>query len=69
MIGNDPRLHSFDRAKLHRVEIERKSLMPTDYDRPLTSDEFKDLLAFLTRQGIKPPSTPARGGPPRGDDQ
>jgi mono/diheme cytochrome c family protein len=69
MIGNDQRLHSFDRAKLHRVDIEPKSLMPTDYDRRLTSDEFKDLLAFLTRQGIKPPSTPARGGPPRGDDQ
>jgi hypothetical protein len=69
MIGNDQRLHSFDRAKLRRVDIEPKSLMPTDYDKRLTSGEFKDLLAFLTRQGTKLPPIPARGGPPRGDDQ
>ena len=68
MIGKDQRLHSFDRAKLRHVDIEPKSLMPTDYDKRLTSGEFKDLLAFLTRQGTKPPS-PVRGGPPRGDDQ
>ena len=69
MIGNDQRLHSFDRAKLRRVEIEPKSLMPTDYDKRLTAEEFKDLLAFLTRQGARPPSTPGRGGQPRGEDQ
>jgi cytochrome c oxidase cbb3-type subunit III len=69
MMGNDQRLHSFDRARLRRVGIEPKSLMPTDYDKRLTPDEFKDLLAFLTRQGMKPPPTGARGGPPRGDDQ
>jgi mono/diheme cytochrome c family protein len=69
MIGNDQRLYSFDRAKLRRVGIEPKSQMPTDYDKRLTSGEFKDLLAFLTRQGTKPPLTPARGGQPPGDDQ
>ena len=69
MIGNDQRIHSFDRAKLRRLEIEPKSLMPTDYDKRLTPEEFKDLVAFLTRQGTKPPPTGGRGGPPRGDDQ
>jgi hypothetical protein len=69
MMGNDQRLHSFDRAKLRRVDIEPKSLMPTDYDKRLASEEFKDLLAFLTLQGMKPPPTPARGGQPRGDDR
>jgi cytochrome c oxidase cbb3-type subunit III len=69
MMGNDQRLHSFDRARLRRVDIEPKSLMPTDYDKRLTPDEFKGLLAFLTRQGVKPPPTDGRGGPPRGDDQ
>ena len=69
VMGNDQRLHSFDRARLRRVDIETKSLMPTDYDRRLASEEFKDLLAFLTRQGMKPPSAGGRGGPPRGDDQ
>ena len=67
MIGNDQQLHSFDRAKLRRIDIEPKSLMPTDYGKRLTTEELKDLLAFLTRQGTKSP--PARGGPTRGDDQ
>ncbi|HET7158623.1 MAG TPA: hypothetical protein VFI62_06485, partial [Burkholderiales bacterium] len=39
-----------------------KSLMPTDYDKRLTPDEFKDLMAFLTRQGMKPPPAQGRGG-------
>jgi len=51
MIGNDNQLHLFDRATLRRVVVEPRSLMPTDYDKRLTPDEFKDLLAFLTRQG------------------
>jgi mono/diheme cytochrome c family protein len=67
LIGNDQRLYSFDRARLRRIDVEPKSLMPTDYDKRLTAEEFKDLLAFLTRQGTKPPT--ARGVQPRGDDQ
>jgi len=51
MIGNDEQLHLFDRSKLRKVVIEPKSLMPTDYDKRLTPAEFKDLMAFLTRQG------------------
>ncbi len=65
MIGNDNQLHLFDRAKLRRVVVEPKSLMPTDYDRRLSADEFKDLVAFLSRQGYKvPPSAGRGGGPP-----
>jgi hypothetical protein len=30
--------------------------MPTDYDKRLAPDEFRDLLAFLTRQGRRAPS-------------
>jgi hypothetical protein len=56
MIGTDNQLHLFDRAKLRRVVVEPRSLMPTDYDKRLTPDEFKDLLAFLTRQGRRAPS-------------
>ena len=37
--------------------------MPTDYDKRLTRDEFKDLMAFLTRQGIKAAPAARRGGP------
>jgi cytochrome c oxidase cbb3-type subunit III len=64
MIGNDNQLHLFDRAKLRRVVVEPRSLMPTDYDKRLTPDEFKDLLAFLTRQGRSAPPPARRGGPP-----
>jgi len=56
MIGNDNQLHLFDRATLRRVVVEPRSLMPTNYDTRLTPDEFKDLLAFLTRQGRRAPS-------------
>jgi hypothetical protein len=31
--------------------------MPTDYDKRLSPDEFRDLLAFLTRQGTRPAAT------------
>jgi cytochrome c oxidase cbb3-type subunit III len=65
MIGNDQQLHLFDKSKLRKVAVEPRSLMPTDYDKRLTPDEFKDLMAFLTRQGmVAPPATGRRGGPP-----
>jgi len=41
--------------------------MPTDYDKRLAPDEFKDLMAFLTRQGIKHAAAPSRRGGPEGD--
>ena len=39
------------RDELREVVDEPKSLMPTDYEKRLTAEEFQDLLAFLTRQG------------------
>ena len=60
MIGNDQQLHLFDKSKLRKVVVEPKSLMPTDYDKRLTPDEFKDLMAFLTRQGRVQPPAPRR---------
>ena len=67
MIGNDQQLHLFDKAKLRKVAVEPRSLMPTDYDKRLTPDEFKDLMAFLTRQGMAAPATGRHGGPPEGE--
>jgi cytochrome c oxidase cbb3-type subunit III len=49
----DGRFHSFDRSDLRSVTIQPGSVMPTDYDKRLSPDEFKDLMAFLTRQGTK----------------
>lgn len=68
MMGNDQQLHLFDRQSLRRLVIDPKSLMPTDYDKRLTPDEFRDLLAFLTRQASAPPS-PSRAATPSGDPQ
>jgi 6-phosphogluconolactonase len=40
-----------------------KTLMPTDYDKRLAPDEFKNLLAYLTRLYVPAPAAPAgRGG-------
>jgi cytochrome c oxidase cbb3-type subunit 3 len=55
-ISMDGALHSFDRSELKSLVIKPGSIMPTDYDKRLSPDEFKDLMAFLTRQGTKPPA-------------
>jgi cytochrome c oxidase cbb3-type subunit 3 len=51
MLGSDNELHMFARDELRQVVYEPKSLMPTDYDKRLTPEEFRDLLAFLSRLG------------------
>ncbi len=53
-ITADGKLHSLDRSDLRSIAIKPASTMPTDYDKRLSPDEFKDLMAFLTRQGARP---------------
>jgi putative heme-binding domain-containing protein len=53
IMGDDQQLHLFERSNLRRFVVEPKSKMPTDYDKRLAADEFRDLLAFLTRQGAR----------------
>jgi putative heme-binding domain-containing protein len=62
IMGDDQQLHLFDRDKLKRFDVEAKSRMPTDYDKRLSADEFRDLLAFLTRQGTEPKTAAASQG-------
>jgi hypothetical protein len=38
------------REEADRIEYPEKSLMPANYDKRLSADEFQDLLAFLSRQ-------------------
>jgi putative heme-binding domain-containing protein len=66
VFGTDNQLYLFDRSKLKEVYYQPKSLMPTDYDKRLTPEEFQDLLAFLTRQHVVPlpPLPGGRGGGP-----
>jgi hypothetical protein len=60
--GMDDKLYSFERTQLRSVTIKRGGIMPSDYDKRLSADEFKDLLAFLTRQGVKPAPSSGGGG-------
>jgi hypothetical protein len=55
LLGTDNAIHVFNRDELREVFYDPKSLLPTDYDKPLLPDEFQDLLAFLSRQGHVPP--------------
>lgn len=69
IMGLDQQLHLFDRSKLKSVVYEQGGLMPTDYDKRLSKDEFANLLAYLTRLGTPPqPQASAvqmPGGPER----
>jgi putative heme-binding domain-containing protein len=59
LLGDDGQLHLLERAQVRALTV-KPALMPTDYDKRLTKEEFDDLMAFLTRQGRKaPPGAPA----------
>jgi hypothetical protein len=58
IMGLDQQLHLYDRGRLKSVVYEEGSLMPTDYDKRLSKDEFDNLLAYLTRLGT-PPTPPS----------
>ena len=58
LMGDDGQLHMLDRSQVGALTV-KPALMPTDYDKRLTKDEFADLMAFLTRQGRKAPAASA----------
>jgi cytochrome c oxidase cbb3-type subunit 3 len=64
LMGTDGALHMFTRDELREVVDEPVSLMPTDYDKRLTPEEFQDLMAFLSRQASSAPvqQSAGRGG-------
>jgi len=63
LMGDDNQLHLLDRSQVKAI-ASKPPLMPTDYDKRLTKDEFADLMAFLTRQGRKAPAAaPTNAGP------
>jgi len=62
MMGDDNELHLLDRDAIKAIAV-KPALMPTDFDKRLTADEFTDLMAFLSRQGRKAPAAAsAQGG-------
>jgi len=49
LLGDDDRLHLLISDEIASMERGEKSIMPTDYDERLSEEEFRDLLAFLSR--------------------
>lgn len=49
LLGDDDRLHLLTSDEIASLERGEKSIMPTDYDKRLSADEFRDLIAFLSR--------------------
>lgn len=50
MLSRDGRLRLFTADEVRNVEYGGRSLMPTDWERRLTPADFRNLLAFLSRQ-------------------
>jgi cytochrome c oxidase cbb3-type subunit III len=50
LLDYDNHLHLIDKANVRQEDEGTKSLMPHDYDKKLSKDEFQDLLAMLAKQ-------------------
>jgi cytochrome c oxidase cbb3-type subunit 3 len=47
-------LHLLPMQEIREITLRKDSLMPDDYDRALTPKEIENLLAFLSRQSVRP---------------
>ena len=47
-------LHLFDMSQLQAVEFAPKSIMPDTYAQTLSSEDLQNLIAFLSRQTVRP---------------
>lgn len=50
LLDYEDHLHLIDKAEVRKEDEEGKSLMPHNYDKQLSKDEFQDLLAMLAKQ-------------------
>jgi putative heme-binding domain-containing protein len=50
ILDDKNRLHLYDKSDLRTIVYANHSLMPHDFDKKLTPEEFQDLLAMLSRQ-------------------
>jgi quinoprotein glucose dehydrogenase len=50
VLGNDGALHLLSRDEVKQIEYGKQSLMPTNYDKTLSPNDYRDLLAFLSRR-------------------
>jgi len=47
-------LHLLQKGDIRQVEFQQKSLMPSNYGQTLREEELQDLLAFLSKQSVRP---------------
>lgn len=50
VLDKDGKLHLFETDELKSVEFGQQSLMPHHYDKVLSADQYRDLVAMLARQ-------------------
>jgi cytochrome c oxidase cbb3-type subunit 3 len=69
VLDKDGKLHLLYGDAIKQVEFQTKSWMPDDYAKRLSPEEIQDLLAFLSRQSVRPPrvSKPKTPGQPDED--
>ncbi len=48
------KLHLLNKSDLQQLDFQSKSLMPDTYKQSLSSQEIQDLVAFLSRQALRP---------------
>jgi cytochrome c oxidase cbb3-type subunit 3 len=50
ILDEKSKLHLLDKQELRAIVFDKKSLMPRNYDKILSSIQFRDLIAMLSRQ-------------------
>jgi putative heme-binding domain-containing protein len=51
VLDTQGKLHLLTRDEVRDIAYDKRSLMPSNYDKTLSATELQDLLAFLSRQG------------------
>jgi putative heme-binding domain-containing protein len=54
LLDSAGKLHLIARADADKIELGARSLMPDDFARRLSEEERRDVLAFLSRQAVRP---------------
>lgn len=57
VLDNSGKLHLLDKNEVKEAHFQEKSWMPANYGERLSEKEQDDLLAFLAKQAIRPPSS------------
>lgn len=62
VLGEDGELYTLAASEIAAIDYAEESLMPADYDRRLSAEEFQDLMAYLSRLVRRSPDPGAARG-------